>query len=119
MESVLRQPSFWTLESRDMFFDFGVGEVFGLALLAIILVGPERLPNLAADAAKLVKKIKTLSQTATSELRQNLGPGFEDLQPKDLNPKTFVKKQISELLDEDNPKAKANTSKAMIDPDLL
>ena len=54
-----------------MFFDFGVGEVFGLALLAIILVGPERLPNLAADAAKLVKKIKTLSQTATSELRQN------------------------------------------------
>jgi hypothetical protein len=30
-----------------------------------------------------------------------------------------VKKQISELLDEDNPKAKANTSKAMIDPDLL
>jgi len=48
-----------------------------------------------------------------------LGPGFEDLQPKDLNPKTFVKKQISEMLDEENPKAKSNTSKAMIDPDLL
>jgi len=37
-----------------MFFDFGAGELFGLALLAIILVGPERLPNLAVDAAKLV-----------------------------------------------------------------
>ena len=102
-----------------MFFDFGAGEIFGLALLAIILVGPERLPNLAVDAAKLVKKIKSLSQTATAELRQNLGPGFEDLQPKDLNPKTFVKKQLSDLLDEETPKAKVNKPAAKIDPDLL
>ena len=102
-----------------MFFDFGAGEIFGLALLAIILVGPERLPNLAVDAAKLVKKIKALSQSATAELRQNLGPGFEDLQPKDLNPKTFVKKQLSDLLDEETPKPKVKKPAAMIDPDLL
>jgi sec-independent protein translocase protein TatB len=69
-----------------MFFDFGAGEILGLALLAIILVGPERLPNLALDAAKLIKKIRAMSQTATSELRKNLGPGFEDLQPSDLHP---------------------------------
>jgi sec-independent protein translocase protein TatB len=102
-----------------MFFDIGLGEIFGLAVLAMFLVGPERLPKVASEAAKWVKKIRELANSATSELKENLGPGFEDLQPKDLNPKTFVKKQISELLDEDNPKAKANTSKAMIDPDLL
>ena len=102
-----------------MFFDIGLGEIFGLAVLAMFLVGPERLPKVAGEAAKWVKKIRELANSATSELKDNLGPGFEDLQPKDLNPKTFVKKQISELLDEDNPKAKANTSKAMIDPDLL
>ena len=102
-----------------MFFDIGLGEVLGLAVLAMFLVGPERLPKVAGEAAKWVKKIRELANSATSELKENLGPGFEDLQPKDLNPKTFVKKQISELLDEDNPKAKANTSKAMIDPDLL
>ena len=102
-----------------MFFDIGLGEIFGLAVLAMFLLGPERLPKVAGEAAKWVKKIRELANSATSELKENLGPGFEDLQPKDLNPKTFVKKQISELLDEDNPKAKANTSKAMIDPDLL
>ena len=102
-----------------MFFDIGAGEILGLAILGMMLVGPERLPKLAVEAAQWVKKIRGLATTATAELRENLGPGFEDLQPKDLNPKTFVKKQISELLDEDNPKAKANTSKAMIDPDLL
>jgi sec-independent protein translocase protein TatB len=102
-----------------MFFDIGLGEVFGLAVLAMFLVGPERLPKVAGEAAKWVKKIRELANTATAELKENLGPGFEDLQPKDLNPKTFVKKQISEMLDEENPKAKSNTSKAMIDPDLL
>jgi sec-independent protein translocase protein TatB len=102
-----------------MFFDIGLGEVLGLAVLAMFLVGPERLPKVAGEAAKWVKKIRDLANTATAELKENLGPGFEDLQPKDLNPKTFVKKQISEMLDEENPKVKSNASKAMIDPDLL
>ncbi|CAB4625301.1 unannotated protein [freshwater metagenome] len=102
-----------------MFFDIGLGEVLGLAVLAMFLVGPERLPKVAGEAAKWVKKIRELANTATAELKENLGPGFEDLQPKDLNPKTFVKKQISEMLDEENPKVKSNASKAMIDPDLL
>jgi sec-independent protein translocase protein TatB len=102
-----------------MFFDIGLGEVFGLAVLAMFLVGPERLPKVASEAAKWVKKIRELANSATAELKDNLGPGFEDLQPKDLNPKTFVKKQISELLDEENPKAQSNAAKAMIDPDLL
>jgi sec-independent protein translocase protein TatB len=102
-----------------MFFDIGLGEVLGLAVLAMFLVGPERLPKVAGEAAKWVKKIRELANTATAELKENLGPGFEDLQPKDLNPKTFVKKQISDMLDEENPKAKSNASRAMIDPDLL
>jgi sec-independent protein translocase protein TatB len=102
-----------------MFFDIGAGEFIGLAILGLILVGPERMPKLATDAARLVKKIRTLSQTATAELKENLGPGFEDLQPSDLNPKTFIKKQVAAALDEeDNPK-KAENSQPKIDPDLL
>lgn len=102
-----------------MFFDIGAGEVLGLAILGMMLVGPERLPKLAVEAAQWVKKIRALATTATAELRENLGPGFEDLQPKDLNPKTFVKKQLSDLLDEEPAKPKGNRPAAMIDPDLL
>jgi sec-independent protein translocase protein TatB len=102
-----------------MFFDIGAGELFGLAILAMLLVGPERLPKIAVEAAQWVKKARGLATKATAELRENLGPGFEDLQPKDLNPKTFVKKQISELLDEETPKPKVKRPTAMIDPDLL
>jgi len=102
-----------------MFFDIGAGEVLGLAILGMMLVGPDRLPKVSAEAAQWVKKIRGLATTATAELRENLGPGFEDLQPRDLNPKAFVRKQVADLLDEGNPKSKSNRPDAMIDPDLL
>jgi len=103
-----------------MFFDLGAGELLGLAVLGMILVGPDRLPRLATDAAKLVKKIRRLANSATSELRENLGPGFEDLQPSDLNPKTFIKKQINDVLaEEDVPKKSHPPYDSKIDPDLI
>ena len=59
-----------------MFFDIGAGELLGLAVLAMVLVGPERLPKVAVEAAKMLKKLRKLSQVATAELKENLGPGF-------------------------------------------
>ena len=101
-----------------MFFDFGAGEIIGLAVLAMILIGPERLPTFAVEAAKFVKRIREIATNATEELKENLGPGFEDLKPTDLNPKTFIQKQLSSVLDEtENSPAPRFVSK--IDPDLL
>ena len=100
-------------------FDFGFGEMIGLVVLALILVGPERMPRVASDLAKMIRKVRSMTNTATAEIRENLGPGFEDLKPADLNPKTFVKKQLSDLLDEETPKPKVKKPAAMIDPDLL
>jgi len=99
-----------------MFFDIGAGEILGLAVLGMILVGPERLPKLASEAASLVRKIQKLSHSATQELRENLGPGFENLQPSDLNPKTFIRKQLAEVMDEKDEQPKPIVK---IDPDLL
>lgn len=101
-----------------MFFDFGPGEVIGLALLAMILIGPERLPTFAVDAARFVKKARTFATKATSELKENLGPGFEDLEPSDLNPKSFIKKQIANVMDQDDADSEIKV-RAKIDPDLL
>lgn len=102
-----------------MFFDFGAGELMGLAVLAMILIGPERLPNFAVDAAKFVKKVREMATNATNELKENLGPGFEDLKPTDPNPKTFIQKQLSSVLDEDGKPASKAKFVSKIDPDLL
>ncbi len=39
-----------------MFFDIGAGEILGLAILGMILLGPERLPKAAAEAAQWGKE---------------------------------------------------------------
>lgn len=101
-----------------MFFDFGAGEIIGLAVLAMILIGPDKLPSFAVEAAKFVKKAREFATKATDELKENLGPGFEDLKPTDLHPKTFIQKQLSSVLD-DEPEMSAVSVNAKIDPDLL
>lgn len=97
-------------------FDIGGGEFIGLAILGLILVGPERLPKLASEAASLVRRIQRISQAATKELRENLGPGFENLQPSDLNPKTFLRKQLNDALEEQEEQSRPQPK---IDPDIL
>ncbi len=67
-------------------FNIGGGEIIGLLIIGMILIGPDRMPNIAADAAKLLIKLKNIAQKATNDLKENLGPGYEDLQVKDLNP---------------------------------
>ena len=105
-------------------FDFGFGEMIGLVVLALILVGPERMPRVASDLAKMIRKVRTMTNTATAEIRENLGPGFEDLKPADLNPKTFIKRHVTSVLDEDDKKERQSVNgqpafKPQIDPDLL
>ena len=104
-------------------FDFGVGEIAGLVVLALILVGPERMPRVAGDLARMIRKVRAMTNTATAEIRENLGPGFEDLTPSDLNPKTFIKRHVASVLEEDEKKEKMASQesaiKPTIDPDLL
>ncbi len=95
-------------------FNIGGGEIIGLAILGMILVGPDRMPSMAADAARYLNKLKKFAQNATDELKENLGQGYEDLKVTDLNPKKFIKKTIGDAMDqvEEKPAAK-------LDPDLL
>jgi len=95
-------------------FNIGGGELIGLAVLGLILVGPDRMPSMAADAARFLNKLKKLAQNATNELKENLGPGYEDLQVQDLNPKKFIKKTIGDAMEQVEEK-----SEPKIDPDLL
>jgi sec-independent protein translocase protein TatB len=97
-------------------FNIGGGEIIGLLVLGMILIGPDRMPSVAADAARLLVKLKNMAQTATNELKENLGPGYEDLQVKDLNPKTFIKKHMGDVIDMNDFDAKP---KPKIDPEIL
>ena len=102
-------------------FNIGAGEFVALAVLAIFLIGPDRLPFVARDAAKWVKRFKELTNKATAELRENLGPEFADLEVTDLHPKNILKKTIGNALEDADPteEIKEIGKSAKIDPDLL
>jgi sec-independent protein translocase protein TatB len=80
--------------------DVNAPEFLLLLVFAIILFGPERLPDLARKAARVVQYVRTLAGSAQDQLSKELGPGFENLDFRDLNPKAFVQKH---LLDEVQP----------------
>lgn len=77
-----------------MFNDIGALEVVTLAVLAVIVFGPEKLPKVIQDAARFVRKIREFSESAKQDIRSELGPEFKDFEFEDLNPKTFVRKQL-------------------------
>ena len=83
-----------------LLLDINAPEFVLLLVLAIILFGPERLPDLFRKVARVVQYLRTVAGTAQQQLSKELGPGFEDLDLRDLNPKSFIQKH---LLDEVQP----------------
>ncbi|MBR7835882.1 Sec-independent protein translocase subunit TatB [Actinospica durhamensis] len=77
-----------------MFFDLSLPEIVVLLGLGIVLFGPDKLPQAAASAAKFLRQVRAFSDNARQDLRNELGPEFEDLDLADLNPKTFVRKNL-------------------------
>ncbi|MFH8488465.1 sec-independent translocase [Streptomyces longisporoflavus] len=77
-----------------MFSDIGPLEVVALVILAVLVFGPDKLPKLIQDASRTIRKIREFSDSAKADIRSELGPEFKDFEFEDLNPKTFIRKQL-------------------------
>lgn len=83
---------------------FGVGlpEFAVIAFVAVLVFGPDRLPDLARQAAQMVRKARQLANSARDELRAELGPEYADLELRDLDPREIVRRHIAEALEDDD-----------------
>ncbi|MGW6915754.1 sec-independent translocase [Kitasatospora sp. NPDC054939] len=77
-----------------MFTDIGSLEVLTLVVLAIVIFGPDKLPKLIQDTMGFIRKIRSFADNAKEDIRSELGDDFKDFEFEDLNPKTFVRKQL-------------------------
>lgn len=77
-----------------MFFDLSLPEIVVLLGLGVVLFGPDKLPQAAASAARFLRQVRAFSDNAREDLRKELGPEFDGLNFEDLNPKTFVRKNL-------------------------
>lgn len=79
-----------------MFGNIGWPEIAVLVVVALFVFGPERLPKAAADAGRMLRKLRQLLDDAKSELSEELGPELGNLDLNDLNPRRFVRKHLFE-----------------------
>ena len=82
--------------------DIGAGEFIALGVVAVIVLGPERLPRYAAEAARVVRKVRHLADDARAEVRKELGPEVGDLSLRDMNPRSLVRKHLLDPIDIDS-----------------
>ncbi len=72
-------------------FDIGTGEVGLIALIALLVLGPERLPGAARTAGALLRKARQSwnnvrdeieRELAAEELKQSLKKAVQDIDPR-------------------------------------
>ncbi|KRF08538.1 preprotein translocase subunit TatA [Arthrobacter sp. Soil782] len=75
---------------------FGINgyEFLLLALIAVIVLGPERLPEYASQLAQLVKGLRRMATGAREQLREEVGTEFDDVDWRKLDPRQYDPRRI-------------------------
>lgn len=75
---------------------FGINgyEFLLLALIAVIVLGPERLPEYASQLAQLVKGLRRMATGAREQLREEVGSEFDDVDWQKLDPRQYDPRRI-------------------------
>ncbi|MFE7794296.1 Sec-independent protein translocase TatB [Streptomyces sp. NPDC057460] len=83
-----------------MFFDMGPLEMLAIFVIAVVVLGPEKLPKAISDVSALIRKFRAFSESAQAGIRTELGPEFSDLRLSDLHPRSLAEKALSKAEEE-------------------
>ena len=94
----------------DSFFGIGMMELFFIALIALIVLGPERMPGAIREVMKTIRYVRNLSNELTSQFSEE----FKDLE--DLNPQKILQEIAGDLDEEEGGKKTATTKPGAAKP---
>ncbi len=82
-----------------------------IGLIAVILIGPDRLPGYAAQFGRLIRSLRDMANGAKSRMREEMGPDYDDVDWKKLDPRQYDPRRIirEALVDEEPATAAATT----------
>jgi sec-independent protein translocase protein TatB len=88
---------------------FGINgsELIVLALVAMVVLGPEKIPGYTRQLAQLIKKVRGYADTAKERLRQEGGDELADVDWRKLDPRQYDPRKIirDALFDDEVPDA--------------
>lgn len=76
-----------------------------IGIIAVFLLGPDRLPYYASQLARFVKMLKGMASGAKERMREEMGPDFDDVDWKKLDPRQYDPRRIirEALIDDEEP----------------
>ncbi len=77
-----------------MFLGINGSELLVLAVLAVVILGPEKLPEYAAQLARLVKELRRMATGAKEQLREEVGDDIADMDWRRLDPRQYDPRKI-------------------------
>lgn len=88
-----------------MTFGLTVEKLLLIGLIAVLLIGPSRLPGFAAGLARTVVRVRAFARGANERLRDEIGPEMSDVDWRQLDPRRYDPRRIirEALLDDVPP----------------
>ena len=65
-----------------------------IGVLAVFLLGPERLPGYASKLAQLVRSLRDMANGAKARMRDEMGPEFDEVEWQKLDPRQYDPRRI-------------------------
>ena len=65
-----------------------------LIVLGVVILGPERLPEYAAKLGRLVRQARAMAEGAKGQLREQMGPEFDDINWRQYDPRQYDPRRI-------------------------
>ena|GEM_PF-943299 len=80
------------------FFNVGTAELLLIFAIALIVVGPRRLPQIARDFGKILNDLRKMSQEFTKDLTLELNPSSEESETGDIADQNASEKAVQEAI---------------------
>ncbi len=74
-----------------------------IGLIAVIIIGPDRLPGYAAQFGRLVRSLRDMANGAKTRMREEMGPDYDDVDWKKLDPRQYDPRRIIREALSDDP----------------
>jgi len=94
--------------------DINGWELVVLVVVALLVIGPERMPEYSAKLARMVKQLRGLADAAKVQLREQMGPEFDDVDWKQYDPRQYDPRRIvrEALMDDGTDESQPSEVKA-------